>query len=141
MDQSDLDLLQTLPTSHLESVVKTRRIPLSPLAPNQEPSVGTPTSPSLSPETILELASHLFNPTAITALLQELGEFETTILRELVNCGGRANSRDLAFYLTCLGFLSPSKKIGPIVFDQPQTSLPNTPLQPPQFLSALPLGL
>jgi len=133
MDQSDLDLLQTLPTSHLESVVKTRRIPLSPLAPNQEPSVGTPTSPSLSPETILELASHLFNPTSITALLQELGEFETTILRELVTCGGRANSRDLAFYLTCAGLLTPSKKGGPVVFDPPQTSLPNTPLQPPQY--------
>jgi len=133
MDQSDLDLLQTLPTSHLESVVKTRRIPLSPLAPNQEPSVGTPTSPSLSPETILELASHLFNPTSITALLQELGEFETTILRELVTCGGRANSRDLAFYLICAGLLTPSKKGGPVVFDPPQTSLPNTPLQPPQY--------
>jgi len=133
MDQSDLDLLQTLPTSHLESVVKTRRIPLSPLAPNQEPSVGTPTSPSLSPETILELASHLFNPTSITALLQELGEFETTILRELVTCGGRANSRDLAFYLTCAGLLTPSKKGGPVAFDPLQTSLPNTPLQPPQY--------
>src|SRR2546430_12881196 len=109
MDQSDLDLLQTLPAYYLESVVKTRRIPLSLPAPNKEPPAGTPTSPSFSPETILELASHLFNPTAITAVLQELREFETAILRELVACGGRANSRDLAFYLTCAGLLTSSK--------------------------------
>src|SRR5437879_5690429 len=104
MDQSDLDLLQAIPTYHLDSVVKTRRIPLSPL--DSKSSAGTPTSPSLSPETLLELASYLFNPTSIAVMLQDLGEFETAILRELVACGGRANSRDLALYLTCVGQLT-----------------------------------
>jgi hypothetical protein len=135
MDQSDLDLLQAIPTYHLDSVVKTRRIPLSPL--DSKSSAGTPTSPSLSPETLLELASHLFNPTSIAVMLQDLGEFETAILRELVACGGRANSRDLALYLTCVGQLTPSKKAGSVILDSPQTFLPNVPsnlpAQPPQY--------
>ena len=41
MDQSDLDLLQTVPMHHLESIVKTRRIPLSLLPPNKELHAGT----------------------------------------------------------------------------------------------------
>src|SRR6266436_583447 len=133
MDQSDLDLLQAVPMHHLESIVKTRRIPLSLLPPHKELHAGTPTSPPLSAEIILELVNHLFNPRTIAIELQELGEFETAILRELVECGGRANSRDLAFYLTCAGLLTPSKKAGPVVFDPLHTSLPNMPLQPPQY--------
>lgn len=133
MDQSDLDLLQAVPMSHLESIVKTRHLPLSVLAPNREPPVGTPISSSLSPDTILELAGYLFNPHSITAVIGELGEFETAILHELVACGGRANSRDLAFYLTCVGLLTPSKKAGSGIFDPLPKSQPNTPLQPPQY--------
>ncbi|HEX3640269.1 MAG TPA: hypothetical protein VHV10_03150, partial [Ktedonobacteraceae bacterium] len=137
MDQSDLDLLQAIPTYHLDSVVKTRRIPLSPLDSNKESPAGISTSSSLSPETLLELASHLFNPTSIAVMLQDLGEFETAILRELVACGGRANSRDLALYLTCVGQLTPSKKAGSVILDSPQIFLPNVPsnlpAQPPQY--------
>ncbi|HEY4035085.1 MAG TPA: helicase-associated domain-containing protein [Ktedonobacteraceae bacterium] len=132
MDQSDLDLLQALPTSHLESIVKTRRIPLSVLASNREPPAGTSTS-SLSPDVILELAGYLFNPNTVAIIVQELGEFEIAILRELVACGGRTNSRDLALYLTCVGLLTPLKKAGSVVLDSPQTSLPHMPLQPPQY--------
>src|SRR5437016_3747342 len=102
MDQSDLDLLQAAPTSHLESIAKTRRIPLSVLVSKREAPAGATLS-SLSPDAILELAGYLFNPRSIPIVLQELSEFETAILRELVACGGRANSRDLAFYLTHVG--------------------------------------
>jgi hypothetical protein len=133
MHQSDLDLLQAVPMSHLESIVKTRRLPLSVLASNREPPVGTATSSSLSPDAILELAGYLFNPHSITAVVEELGEFALAILRELVACDGRANSRDLAFYLTCVGLLPPSKKAEPVVLDSSPTSLPNRPLHPPHY--------
>lgn len=133
MEQNDLDLLQTVPTSHLESILKTRRLPLSVLASNSELPAGTAISSSLSPDAILELAGYVFNPNSLTIVVQELGNFEIAILRELVACGGRANSRDLALYLTCVGLLTPLKKAESVVLDIPPTSLPNTPLQPPQY--------
>ena len=110
MDQSDLDLLQTVPTDHLKSIAKTRHIPISVLEPNKEASAETSAWPSLSSDTILELAGYLFDRTSIALILQELGAFESAILRELVACGGRANSRDLALYLTSAGLLNPSRK-------------------------------
>ena len=133
MNQSDLDLLQTVPTYHLGSIVKTRHIPFSQPNFNKASLTGISTSPSLPPEAILELANHLFDPTSIAVVLQGLGEFETAILRELVACGGRANSRDLALYLTYVGLLTPSKKPGSASFDAPPTSSPTLPLQPPQY--------
>ncbi len=129
MHQSDLDLLQAVPMSHLESIIKTRRLPLSVLASNREPLVGTATSSSLSSDALLELAGYLFDPNSITTILEELGEFALAILGELVTCEGRANSRDLALYLTCAGLLTPSKKAEPVVLDSP----PNAPLHPPQY--------
>ena len=133
MDQSDLDLLQTVPTDHLKSIAKTRHIPISVLEPNKEASAETSAWPSLSSDTILELAGYLFDRTSIALILQELGAFESAILRELVACGGRANSRDLALYLTSAGLLNPSRKAKSAILGPPPTSLSNMPLQPPQY--------
>ena len=133
MDQSDLDLLQTVPTDHLKSIAKTRHIPISVLEPNKEASAETSAWPSLSSDTILELAGYLFDRTSIALILQELGAFESAILRELVACGGRANSRDLALYLTSAGLLNPSRKAESAILGPPPTSLSNMPLQPPQY--------
>ncbi len=133
MDQSDLDLLQEVPIDHLKSVAKTRRIPISVLEPNKEVSVETSALAPLSSDAFLELAGYLFDRTFIALILQELGEFEIAILRELVACGGRANSRDLALYLTSAGLLTPSRKAESAVLGPPPTSLSNMPLQPPQY--------
>lgn len=132
MNQSDLDILQAVPTYHLGSIVKARHIPFSQLNSNKASSAENSLSPSLPPEMILELATHLFDSASIATILQSLGEFEVAILRELVACGGRANSRDLALYLTYVGLLTPSKKPGS-ASDVPLTSSPTLPLQPPQY--------
>ncbi len=133
MDQSDLDLLQTLPVHHLESVIRARRLPLSLLLLDKEALAGNDIPACLSPEKLLELANQLFNSTSMTTVLQELGEFETVILRELVACEGRANSRDLALYLTCVGLLTPHNKAESGVLTSPPTLLSHMPLQPPQY--------
>jgi hypothetical protein len=133
MDQSDLDLLQAAPTDHLKWVAKTRHIPIAVLDSNREVSVETSAWPLLSSDALLELAGYLFDQTSIALILQELGEFETAILRELVACGGRANSRDLALYLTSVGSLSPSRKAESVILGPPQTFLSSMPLQPPQY--------
>src|SRR5579863_6651578 len=105
MEQSDLDLLHTVPTYHLQSLVKTRRLPVA----MKGQSVGASTSPAppattdnLSTASLLdvqEVASFLFRPAAISEALRSLSPIERLLLRELVACGGRANSRDLALYM------------------------------------------
>src|SRR6184192_3521335 len=82
MEQSDIELLQTVPPYHLQALVKLRRMPSS-------PSAALP-----------EIAKYLFAPAAIIAAIKSLNDTEVTILRELVACGGRANSRDLALYFS-----------------------------------------
>src|SRR6266487_2123037 len=80
MEQNDIELLQTVPPYHLQALVKLRRMPLS------------------SSATHPEIAKNLFAPAAIMTALKSLGDVEMMILYELVSCGGRANSRDLALY-------------------------------------------
>ncbi len=53
----------------------------------------------------MEIAQLLFDPTSLEKTLVDLNEIEKMVLRELVICGGRANSRDLALYLTYAGLL------------------------------------
>ncbi|HET9920230.1 MAG TPA: helicase-associated domain-containing protein [Ktedonobacteraceae bacterium] len=96
MEQSDLDLLQTVPPYHLQGVARTRRLPL---AMKGLASLSASTS-TLTANEVVEVAPHIFNTASIQEALRSLDDLETTILRELVACGGRANSRDLALYLT-----------------------------------------
>lgn len=103
MEQSDLYLLQSVPPYHLQALVKTRRVS-SPLK-GQHAESGTDTASTNIPE----IAQHLFDPMAIREALQSLNEVEALILRELTLCGGRANSRDLALYLSAAGQLDVPK--------------------------------
>ena len=122
MEQNDLDLLQTVPSYHLQSLAKARRQ----LPSTKEQHVGTPTatttntptntptngatsgtasnsSVSSATPTIIEVARSLFKPAVIRDAIKGLNDTEWAILRELVACGGRANSRDLALYLSRSG--------------------------------------
>src|SRR5579859_5060659 len=103
MEQSDLDLLQAVPPYHLQSLAKLRRISPSP----KGQSVSTPTLSSAAP--VVEIAQYLFHPSTIYEALRSLNDTEALILGELVACGGRANSRDLALYLSSSGALNPVK--------------------------------
>ncbi|HVB22724.1 MAG TPA: helicase-associated domain-containing protein [Ktedonobacteraceae bacterium] len=118
MEQSDLDLLHTIPAYHLQSLVKTRRLPVA--MKGQGVSVpATPTTPTtpathgnLSAASLLdvqEVAAFLFKPAAISEALRNLSPIERLLLCELVACGGRANSRDLALYMTSSGLLNTGK--------------------------------
>jgi hypothetical protein len=102
MEQSDLNLLQNVPSYHLQAVIKSRRGPIY-RAPDRPPP------PETSSMNIVEVAHYLFNPSASLEMIRDLDETEQLILRELVVCGGRANSRDLALYLTRKGLLNPAK--------------------------------
>src|SRR6266487_4724712 len=94
MEQSDLYLLQSVPPYHLQALVKARRLPYSFKA--QQSMTGTDPSSM----TIMEVGQLLFDPTSCRDAIRGLTEMERSILRELVACGGRANSRDLALYLS-----------------------------------------
>lgn len=94
MEQNDLLLLQTAPSYHVQAIVKTR------LA--AQTSEGKSATSVLDPSALnqVDLAEYLFDPRACREVLHALGEAESCVLRELVACGGRANSRDLALYLS-----------------------------------------
>jgi hypothetical protein len=106
MEQSDFDLLLTAPPYHLQTLLKARHIDIE-----QDESRTDPSSSS-APEITPEIAQSLFDPAAIDEALRDLDQVERAILRELAACGGRANSRDLALYLTNAGLLSPGRKDG-----------------------------
>ena len=144
MDQNDLDLLQTVPPYHLHTVAKTRHMPLSSLALNTlsaaSPSSGVLASSSAT--LVLEVAQYLLNTASIREVLQDLDELETLILRELVLCGGRTNSRDLALYFLNAGLLAHENKSTPApVIAHGALYQPITPLQPPQYPTAHPHGV
>src|SRR5438876_6035397 len=108
MEQIDLDLLHTVPPYHLQSLVKLRRVPPSPTGQNDSRTPAITSDPTLT-----EIAEHLFNPSTINEAIHGLNDTESLILHELVACGGRANSRDLALYLTSSGMLNPMKGTEP----------------------------
>lgn len=93
MERSDLYLLQLVPPYHLQALLKTRHMRSQPAEP----------PPDLSSLELPAIAEFLFDPAACREVIRDLGETESIILRELVACGGRANSRDLALYLTSPG--------------------------------------
>src|SRR2546425_6544053 len=94
MEQSDLYLLQTWPPYHLQALVKARRLPYS-FKGQGDNALTEPSS-----MTIAELAQHLFDTASCRDALRSLNEVEKSILFELIACGGRASSRDLALYLS-----------------------------------------
>ena len=94
MEQSDLYLLQTVPPYHLQALVKARRLPYS-FKGQGDNALTEPSS-----MTIAELAQHLFDTASCRDALRSLNEVEKSILFELIACGGRASSRDLALYLS-----------------------------------------
>lgn len=103
MEQSDLDLLHAVPPYHLQSLAKlVRQSAVSRGQSGSSPSVS-------SPVTVAEVAEQLFQPSRIRESLYGLSEVETLQLRELVGCGGRANSRDLALYMASSGLLNAEK--------------------------------
>ncbi len=108
MEQSDLDLLRTVPGYHLQAVIKARRVPVSLKMQAGERTTSTSSS-SDSSANMLEIAQHLLAPSSLATTLQSLDELDRAILQELVSCGGRANSRDLALYFTNAGLLSAEK--------------------------------
>jgi hypothetical protein len=93
MQQSDLYLLQNVPPYHLQALVKARRLPYS------FKGLKSSALPDSS-ATTTEIAQHLFDPISCRDAIRGLGEIEKSILGELVACGGRVNSRDLALYLS-----------------------------------------
>ena len=128
MEQSDIDLLQTVPAYHLQSLVRTRRLPMamkgqsagtasaastppSATAASSSSSVTKPITGNLavSSADAQEVAASLFKPAVISEALRGCGPIERLLLRELVFCGGRANSRDLALYMVSSGLLGTGK--------------------------------
>lgn len=128
MEQSDLDLLQTVPSYHLQTLIKTRRLPVAihgkgqaehDEAPEREEPTGYDGRDKSAPTDVsggrdksaptVEIGEHLFAKEAIADALSDAGDLEQRILREIVACGGRANSRDLALYFTKANLLDSSK--------------------------------
>ncbi len=111
MEQSDLDLLQMVPSYHVQAVAKTR-LGASFKGYSTEPSPTISSSSSTSSPSLFSVAEALFEPASIKRALQYLSETEQLILRELVSCGGRANSRDLALYFSCSDLLTQTPNPG-----------------------------
>jgi len=89
MEQNDVELVQTAPAYHLQTVLKGR------FAGSIQATAGDalPTEP-------LAVANALLAQADLVRMMQSLDELAAQVLRELVACGGRANSRDLALYFT-----------------------------------------
>ncbi len=102
MEQSDLYLLQLVPSYHLQAIGKARQ--LTQLA--RTPGAGEVDAPLLE---LIDLGNQLFEPVSCQEVIRSLSAFEMDILNELVSCGGRANSRDLALYLSSSGQLASGK--------------------------------
>lgn len=105
MEQSDIDLVQTAPSHHVQTLLRAHQASTQLLTSLNE---ATPTR-----EHTEEIAHYLFDATTLQHALTTLGEIERAILYELTNCGGRANSRDLALYFTSTDLLAIKKNTSP----------------------------
>ncbi len=97
MEQSDLYLLQHVPSYHLQAVSRTRHLSL-PVPAQGTKSTGD--SSLIDPGKVRDLGEQLFDPTACREVIRGLEAPDLLILQELTSCGGRANSRDLALYMS-----------------------------------------
>lgn len=102
MEQSDLDLLQTVPLHHFQMLIKMRHLPVATTPLTEEEMTH--------PAKIEELAHTLFDADSLKSVIVDLESLDALILDELVACGGRANSRDLALYFSLSGQLATAKK-------------------------------
>ncbi len=132
MEQSDVDLLQTAPEYHLQAVLKGR------LTRDQQ----SPATTALPAEPV-EIAQYLLNRPDLVRIIGALAPLDSYILRELVACGGRANSRDLALYLTYSDVLTTLKgDTTPNEAERKQASRSTlSPGVPPQYPVAHPHGV
>lgn len=138
MEQSDLDLLQSLPPYHLQMVMKARSISVT---IKSQYNVSSPdATASLSSASLAEVARALWAEDALYDALANLNELEQSIMRELVLCGGRANSRDLAFYFSSAGLLSSSRPSDNETAKQAPAS-PRAYITAPQYPIANPHGM
>ncbi len=134
MEQNDVELLQTAPAYHLQTILKGRVT-----GDQQSPSTASlPTEPG-------SVAHSLLNRSDLVRVIRSLDTLEAYILRELVACGGRANSRDLALYLTNGDLLTTIKQEA--ASDQGDSARTYTPKSthslgtPPQYPIAHPHGV
>ncbi|MGZ3622442.1 MAG: helicase-associated domain-containing protein [Ktedonobacteraceae bacterium] len=142
MNQNDLVLLQAAPPYHLQAIIKTRSLPVS------VHGHGTNKQNDPASMSIAEIAQSLFDPTSCIDALSGLTEMEKSILQELVACGGRANSRDLALYFSCLqvSLEGPSEAVrnntsSATASKEPSTSLPHYRVVTLQYPTPHPHGL
>ncbi|MFL5625077.1 MAG: helicase-associated domain-containing protein [Ktedonobacteraceae bacterium] len=112
----DIDLLHTVPPYHLQSLLKLRR-PRGQAASTLAISAAN---------TLDEAAQQLFEPSSIQEAVRSINDTERLILHELVACGGRANSRDLALYLTSSQAFSAGKGLE-LPFNEQTSMLYPTP--------------
>jgi hypothetical protein len=139
MEQIDLDLLQTLPPYHLQAVIKTRDISVA--GKVQSTAAPSDNVANLSPAALTSVAYALFAEDALRDVLTNLSELEMSIIRELVLCGGRANSRDLAFYFSSAGLLSPAQPSTGNETPGPIQASPRAYITAPQYPVANPHGV
>lgn len=102
MEQSDLFLLQHVPTYHLQAVAKTRGI----TQPVVSQGALSPDAPLVE---LTDLGNALFDASSCQEVIRGLSALEMSILKELTACGGRANSRDLALYLHSIDAVATDK--------------------------------
>src|SRR6266567_2215166 len=138
MEQSDLNLLQTLPPYHLPAVIKARGISLAIQTQNTASSPDTSANPLSA--SLTDVAHALFAKDALRDVLASLSELEMSIMRELVLCGGRANSRDLAFYFSSAGLLSPARQSVDNETSRQTPASPRAYITAPQYPIANPHG-
>jgi Helicase conserved C-terminal domain len=148
MEQSDLELIRTVPLFHLQAVAKVRHIAFvsQDLISGPEHEVLSPTSSSNSNRIMQDIAEHLFETSAIADVLENLGEFEMRLLKDLIACGGHANSRDLALYLQSAGRSGGEIDVQVTYHEYVTTELvpkvsPGTPQVQPRYPEAHPHGV
>ena len=109
MEHIDIELLQNVPVPHLQEILKARNISIKHTSSDHAPSS------LFSP---VEVAQMLFDRHALLKTLRSLDTFELQIVKELVACGGRANSRDLALYFATLASATESLPARPVAHQQ-----------------------
>ena len=132
MEQSDLYLLQAVPPYHLQAIVKNRS------ATQTTPSKIDASLADVNELNIAEVADYLFEPRACRETLRKLSEIEVSILRTLISCGGRANSRDLALYLEFAGAAFAPSQVAPREKSSPVPAAPVLSTQPGMLPSLYP---
>nr|BBH89255.1 hypothetical protein KTC_40060 [Thermosporothrix sp. COM3] len=98
MELSELELLRTVPAYHVQAMLRARRVKVP--AGNEDEG-----------NELEQIVARLFEPGALIEALSELRGLEKRLLCELVWCGGRANSRDLALYATYAGLLGEGNEL------------------------------